>query len=325
MADPRRALGRGGRSAEARAGRLYRSLRSGPSTPHPSLRRRTPLQAASGRRCRDVLARGRPPDGSIYDEPADAARLERSASKLHLNPEPAIDPESVDIDQLHLSRLGFGPGRAARRRPPSGTLSPGGKWGLRRVKNRVGPAHRPAALAHDQPAGSSRSSSTEISPSTPLRTTTAPMAEQLARARTSGRVAAKAFRACARLGDDRPPGQDAARRAGSLGSSPRRHPGALSRESRSDLGGAPASGQSRARSSRRRPETPRPAPPGHPDPGTVSQSIRSPGHDRHRRARRCRQPGRDLDAGIGRDSVADLDARSSAGKSKLICPASSLA
>ena len=30
-------------------------------------------------------------------------------SKLHLNPEPPIDPETVEIDQLHLTRLALIP------------------------------------------------------------------------------------------------------------------------------------------------------------------------------------------------------------------------
>ena len=61
---------------------------------------------------------------------------------------------------------------------------------------------------------------------------------RLARSRTSVRVTAEAIGARARLGDDRPRSQDAARRTRSLGAGARRHSRALSRESRGDLGRA---------------------------------------------------------------------------------------
>ena len=47
---------------------------------------------------------------------------------------------------------------------------------------------------------------------------------------------------------------------------------------------------------RSRSQTPRPTSLGHPGPGAVSQTIRSPRDNRDRRTRRCRQPNRDLDA-----------------------------
>ena len=100
-----------------------------PKTPHPSLRRRTPLQAGQAGD-RETFLRGRIRRMEApHDEPDELLDWNELRSKLHLNPEPPIDPETVEIDQLHLSRLGSGPDRPAGRRPPAGVLSPGGEVG----------------------------------------------------------------------------------------------------------------------------------------------------------------------------------------------------
>ena len=58
-------------------------------------------------------------------------------SKLHLSPEPPIDPETVDIDQLHLSRLALIPIDRLDDDRLLALYRQAGKWGLRRVRNQV--------------------------------------------------------------------------------------------------------------------------------------------------------------------------------------------
>src|ERR1022692_1596110 len=80
-----------------------------PNTPHPSLRRRTPLQAAQAGDGETFLRGSVRQMEALHDEPAKILDWNGLRSKLHLSPEPAIDPATVDIDQLHLSRLGMVP------------------------------------------------------------------------------------------------------------------------------------------------------------------------------------------------------------------------
>ena len=44
-----------------------------------------------------------------YERPEQVLDWNELRTKLHLSPEPAIDPETVEIDQLHLSRLALVP------------------------------------------------------------------------------------------------------------------------------------------------------------------------------------------------------------------------
>jgi hypothetical protein len=74
---------------------------------------------------------------STYEEPAALLDWDALRSKLHLNPEPAIDPDSVDIDQLHLSRLASVPVERLGDDRLLALYRQAAKWGLRRVRNRA--------------------------------------------------------------------------------------------------------------------------------------------------------------------------------------------
>ena len=79
---------------------------------------------------------------SSYDRPEALLDWSELRTKLHLNPEPPIDPESVEIDQLHLSRLASVPIDAPGRRPPGGNLSPGCEMGPAAREEPGGPVDR---------------------------------------------------------------------------------------------------------------------------------------------------------------------------------------
>ena len=130
----------------------------------------------------------------------------------------------------------------------------------------------------------------------------------MARSRTSGRVTAEAIGERARLGDDRPRSQDAARRTGGLGPSL-----AVILERCRGNNEATSAVLLRLVSLGLVQVG---VDPNRPDQmildtqmlEVVSQTIWAPSHDRDRRTGRCREPGRDLDTGIGRGgAVGDLD------------------
>jgi tetratricopeptide (TPR) repeat protein len=106
-------------------------------TPQPSLRRRTPLQAGQAGDSETFLrASIRRMEGAYdsLDGPLDWNELR---SKLHLSPEPSIDPETVELEQLHLSRLALVPlDRLDDERLPA-LYRLSAKWGIRRVRNQV--------------------------------------------------------------------------------------------------------------------------------------------------------------------------------------------
>jgi hypothetical protein len=83
-----------------------------PTTPHPGLRGRTPLQAAAAGDAETALrAAVRLLEFSLEDSDR-LVDWEQLRARLHLQPEPAIAPESLDLDRLHLSRWTLIPAEA---------------------------------------------------------------------------------------------------------------------------------------------------------------------------------------------------------------------
>ncbi len=75
-----------------------------PETPNPTLRRRTPVQAARAgdaetalRAALRLLESGEEDTGGLLD-------WDQVRARLGLKPEPAVDPKDLDLDRLHLSR-----------------------------------------------------------------------------------------------------------------------------------------------------------------------------------------------------------------------------
>ena len=106
-----------------------------PKTPHPSLRRRTPLQAGSTGDSETFLRASIRRMETADDRPDGLVDCSELRAKLHLNPEPAIDPESVEIEQLHLSRLALIPLDRLDDDRLVAVYRQAAKWGLRRVRN----------------------------------------------------------------------------------------------------------------------------------------------------------------------------------------------
>jgi len=80
-----------------------------PRTPHPALKRRTPLQSAKAGDSETALRAA-----VRVLELADTHRFDEShwnplRETLQLRPEPMIDPDRTDLDQVHLSRLSLIP------------------------------------------------------------------------------------------------------------------------------------------------------------------------------------------------------------------------
>jgi tetratricopeptide (TPR) repeat protein len=108
-----------------------------PATSHPALHRRAPLQAA-----RDggsevalraaVLQLQESPEGWI-----DLVDWDKLRAELHLKPEPAIDPSTVDIDELPLSRLMMIPIDRLDDDRVLALYARSREWGIRHVLNRV--------------------------------------------------------------------------------------------------------------------------------------------------------------------------------------------
>ncbi len=108
-----------------------------PNTPHPSLRRRTPLQAAQAGDGETFLRGSLRQIEALHDEPAKILDWDGLRSKLHLNPEPLIDPETVQIDQLHLSRLALVPVERLDDDRLLALYRQTAKWGLRLIRNQA--------------------------------------------------------------------------------------------------------------------------------------------------------------------------------------------
>jgi tetratricopeptide (TPR) repeat protein len=108
-----------------------------PSTPHPSLRRRTPLQAAQAGDSETFLRASIRRMEFLYEKPNAILDWDALRTKLHLNPEPSIEPDSLEIEQLHLSRLASVPVDRLDDDRLLALYRQAAKWGLRRLKNQV--------------------------------------------------------------------------------------------------------------------------------------------------------------------------------------------
>ncbi len=77
-----------------------------PKTPHPFLRWRTPLQTAKAGDAETSLRAAVLLLETGEGAPANALDWNEFRSSLGLKPEPALDPDTVDIDRTHIGRLG---------------------------------------------------------------------------------------------------------------------------------------------------------------------------------------------------------------------------
>ncbi len=123
-----------------------------PATPHPSLRRRTPLQAGEAGDSETYLRASTRRMESANDLPVDVLDWNELRSKLHLAPEPAIDPDTVKIEELHLSRLAQVPIDRLDDERLLALYRRSVKWGLRQVRNQVSRLldERPSLLTKGQ-------------------------------------------------------------------------------------------------------------------------------------------------------------------------------
>jgi hypothetical protein len=119
-----------------------------PNTPQPSLRRRTPLQAGAAGDSETFLRASVRRLETSYDRPETVLDWTELRSNLHLKPEPPIDPESVEIEQLHLSRLALLPIERLADERLLAVYRQAAKWGLRRLRNQAARLidQRPALL-----------------------------------------------------------------------------------------------------------------------------------------------------------------------------------
>jgi hypothetical protein len=108
-----------------------------PKTPHPFLRWRSPIQAASAGDSETAL---RAAVLQLEEEHEDGNHLvdwNDFRSKFKLKPEPAIDLDRLDIEQLHLSRLSFIPIEQLDDDRVLALYQRAREWGIRSVLNRV--------------------------------------------------------------------------------------------------------------------------------------------------------------------------------------------
>ena len=104
--------------------------------PAPALADAAP--GRQGRRFRDALcAAVRLLRESLTRARVDLVDWDELRAKLQLKPEPAIDPDRVDIDQLHLSRLSLIPVERLDDDRILALYHGAREWGVRTVMNRV--------------------------------------------------------------------------------------------------------------------------------------------------------------------------------------------
>ncbi len=123
-----------------------------PTTTHPSLRRRTPLQAGQAGDSETYLRASIRRMESTNDLPVEVLDWNELRLKLHLAPEPAIEPDTVEIDELHLSRLALVPIDRLDDERLLALYRRSVKWGLRQVRNQVSRLldERPSLLTKGQ-------------------------------------------------------------------------------------------------------------------------------------------------------------------------------
>jgi hypothetical protein len=107
-----------------------------PDTPHPALRWRTPLQAAKAGDSETELRAAVRQLQETHEGSVDLA-WDQLRAKLQLKAEPAIDPDRVEIDQLHLSRLALIPAELLDDDRVLALYHRAREWGIRPVANRV--------------------------------------------------------------------------------------------------------------------------------------------------------------------------------------------
>ncbi|MFI5460290.1 MAG: hypothetical protein ACHRXM_33150 [Isosphaerales bacterium] len=110
-----------------------------PKTLHPSLRWRSPLEAARAGDAETALRAAVRQLEASHEVLGGLVDWDQFRSKLHLKPEPAIEPDRLDIAQLHLSRLSLIP--VERLDDDDQVLAlfhHSRQWGVRSVMNRVG-------------------------------------------------------------------------------------------------------------------------------------------------------------------------------------------
>ena len=108
-----------------------------PKTAQPQLRRRTPLQAGAAGDSETILRASIRRFESSYDRSDTLLDWGELRQKLHVNAEPSLDPETVDIDQVHLSRLALVPIDRLDDSRLVAVYRQAAKWGLRRVRNQA--------------------------------------------------------------------------------------------------------------------------------------------------------------------------------------------
>jgi tetratricopeptide (TPR) repeat protein len=108
-----------------------------PATSHPALHRRTPRQAAQAGGAEVAL---RAAILQLQESPeswVDLVDWNKLRAQLHLKPEPAVDPGTVDIDRLPLARLAMIPIDLLDDDRILALYARSREWGIRRVLYRV--------------------------------------------------------------------------------------------------------------------------------------------------------------------------------------------
>ena len=108
-----------------------------PQTPHPSLRWRSPLQAAQAGDAGTALRAAVRQLEVAHEGLAGLIDWSKLRSKLHLEPEPAIVADRLDIDHVHLTRLSLIPVEQLDEDQILGLYHRCRQWGVRSVLNRV--------------------------------------------------------------------------------------------------------------------------------------------------------------------------------------------
>jgi len=109
-----------------------------PRTPHPSLRWRSPLGAAGAADAETALRAAVRQLEASNELLGGLIDWNQFRAKLHLKPEPAIEPDRLDIDQLHVSRLSLIPVERLDDDQILALYHRSRQWGIRSVVNRVG-------------------------------------------------------------------------------------------------------------------------------------------------------------------------------------------
>ncbi len=138
-----------------------------PKNPHPALRRRSPLQAAQAGDSETAL-RAAVLLCEVSHEASDLVDWNGIRARLKLKPEPAIDPETVEFDQLNLARLSLIPIEHLSDERILKLYHRAREWGVRSLANRIarlidsrpdlraGPASRRSFFTENSPPGQSR-------------------------------------------------------------------------------------------------------------------------------------------------------------------------